>query len=139
VAEWLTSQRDWHGRVTLVFQPAEEILQGAQAMIKDGLFEFGPFDSMLAFHLWNFLPLGKVGVRAGPSHASVERVDIEVHGTGGHGGMPHLAVDAGFVLNETLSTLDRLISRIASPLDAVTLTFGEVKSGSTYNVLPDKA
>lgn len=140
VAQVLAEVRSqWSGSVTFVFQPAEETLEGAAAMIRDGLLDSDQFDAAFALHLWNFLPFGTVGVRAGVSHAGVDQVGITVHGLTGHGGMPHLGRDAFAALADILSASQRMLSREVSPFEPAVLTFGEIDAGNVYNATPGVA
>ncbi len=96
VARVLAARRaEFAGTAFLVFQPAEEILTGAQAMLDDGVMDLagGPVAATLGLHLSNWLPLGVVGVRVGPSFAAVDRFTATITGRGGHGAAPHQAID----------------------------------------------
>ena len=87
-------KNNWKGTVIFIAQPAEEKGQGAEAMIKHGLFaRFPKPDYALALHVDSQLPVGKIGYRSGPAFANVDSVDVKVFGRGGHGAYPHLSVD----------------------------------------------
>ncbi len=131
-------KQDLKGNIKFIFQPAEEIVGGARPMIQDGVLENPKVDAVLGFHLWNHLPVGTIGVREGPIFAAVDIVNITIKGKGGHGAMPHLAVDAVNVAAHVLVTLQSLLSREKDPSEPVSLTFGTIHGGTALNVIADE-
>jgi amidohydrolase len=130
---------DWSGRLLLVFQPAEELGQGAQAMIDDGLFDrFGVPDVVLGQHVAP-LPAGLLGVRSGPAFAAADSLRIVLHGQGGHGSRPETTVDPVLMAAATVQRLHGIVSREVSATDAAVVTVGAVRAGTVSNVIPDEA
>jgi amidohydrolase len=125
------------GNLKLLFQPAEEAADGALAAIQDGVLQEPPVDAALGFHLWNPLPVGAIGVKAGPIFASADELRIVIRGKGGHGAMPHLSVDAIVVASQAVVALQSLVSRETSPLDTAVLTIGTIHGGHNWNVIAD--
>jgi amidohydrolase len=127
------------GCLKVAFQPAEEGLGGAFAMIADGLLEDPVPDVALAMHLWNHLPLGKVRVAAGPCMASSSVFSLTIHGKGGHGAAPHQAVDPLLAAAHIIAALQSIVSRNVDPQDSVVVTVGQMRAGSSHNTIPDQA
>jgi amidohydrolase len=139
-AYYLAQHRnDFAGTVKIIFQPAEEGPGGAKPMIQAGVLKNPEVDAIVGLHLWNNLPLGKVGVRSGPLMAAVERFDLVIQGRGGHGAMPHQTVDAIAVGAQVVSALQSIVSRNVDPIDSAVITIGEFKSGTARNVIADTA
>ncbi len=126
-----------YGNIVFVFQPAEEIVQGALAMIKDGLFEKYPADRVIGTHLWNQVPCGKVGINDSTVFAGADQFRITVQGKGGHGAMPHIAVDPIITLSQIINMSQTIVSREIAPNEMSVLTFGQVHGGSAPNVIAD--
>ena len=129
----------WRGVVKFVFQPAEEGPGGAAPMIQAGVMDDPKVDYALAFHVWPALPEGSLGVAQGPFMAAMDRFDLTVKGVGGHGGMPHLCVDALEVGAQVVGALQRLVSRQINPLDSAVVTVGRFEAGSAFNVIAAEA
>ena len=139
VAELLSSrQESIKGNVRLVFQPAEEIMSGALPMIEAGVMKDPPVDNVLSFHLWSGLPVGKVTSQAGPIFSSADEIKISVEGKGGHGGMPHLAVDPILISCHVVTALQSVLSREVQPSQAAVLGFGTIHGGTAFNVVSDE-
>lgn len=137
VAEVLSTQRaQMAGRVKFVFQPAEEIGLGAEAMIKDGALGAPEADVTLGLHLWNTMPVGTVVANGGPLMAAANDVLLRVIGTGGHGANPHEARDPIVAAAHIVTALQSIVSRSADPSDALVLSITEIKGGDSYNVIP---
>jgi amidohydrolase len=137
-AKILKSKRDeLCGTVRFLFQPAEEYVQGAKVMIKDGCLD--GVDGILGIHLWADLPTGVVSVEAGPRMASSDNFVINVKGKGGHGANPHQTIDAVVVGAAIVRDLQTIASRKSSPLDPVVVTIGRFASGSRFNVIAQEA
>lgn len=126
------------GTLKFVFQPAEEGLGGALAMIAEGVLDEPRPDVALAMHLWTPEPYGKVRVMEGPCMASSSIFTLTVQGRGGHGAAPHLAVDPILAATHIVVALQSIVSRNANPQDSVVVSIGQFLAGTTYNVIPDK-
>ena len=125
------------GTVIFVFQPAEEVVMGALAMIDDGLFEKYPADRVIGTHLWNQIPTGVIGVNRSTVFASADQFRLTVHGKGGHGAMPHMAIDPVAAIAEIITTSQTVVSREVPPNEMGVLTFGQIHGGSAPNVIAD--
>lgn len=123
------------GNVKFVFQPAEETIGGAEPMIKAGVLENPRVDFALALHLWNELPVGTVGVRAGAIFASADAFTLTLTGRGGHGAMPHQSVDAIALAGQVLVGIQTLISREVSPFQPAVVTVGTIQGGTAFNII----
>ena len=124
------------GSVKLVFQPAEEGLGGAQAMIDDGVLESPSPDFALALHLWNEKPLGWLGIHAGPVMAASEIFKVSLTGKGGHGASPHLSVDPVLAAAHVVTALQGIVSRNIAPLEAAVVSVTSIRGGEAFNVIP---
>lgn len=136
----LAAERDtWSGTLLVVGQPAEETLEGADAMLADGLYErFGTPDTVLAQHTAP-LPAGTLAHGRGPMMAASVALDVVIHGRGGHAGTPQLTVDPVVTAAATVMRLQTVVSRETAPSDQVVLTVGSLRAGSRGNVVPDDA
>lgn len=125
------------GSYHLLFQPAEEIGEGAAAMIADGVLDFIHPDYALAVHLWPEEPAGWLGIAPGPVMAGCRDVSIKVHGVGGHGGRPQKAEDAILASAHMITALQSIVSRKLDPLDGGVYSITQIHAGSNNNVIPD--
>ncbi len=133
----MASLRDsWRGRLRLCFEPAEEIASGAAPMIDDGA--LAGVDRVLGIHLWAPLQVGQVGVKDGPIFGSADEFGITVRGRGGHGGMPHTAIDPVVAAAQVVLALQSIVSRETSPFSPAVVTVGQVSGGSAFNVIADE-
>jgi len=140
VAQLLTRHRDeLKGRVKLVFQPAEEGLGGAMAMIEDGALDAPQPAAAYGLHLWSRLPYNQVVVQPGPLWAAADIFTLTVHGKGGHGATPHDTIDATMVACQLVVALQTIVSRNANPSDTAVVTVGSFQSGSAGNVISERA
>ena len=126
------------GRVKFVFQPAEEIAQGARAMIADGVMAAPAPDVMFGLHLWSQIPLGQAVVKDGPLWASSDRFALELVGRGSHGAMPHQGIDAIAVAAYAIAQLQTIISRDRDPLRPAVLSIGTIHGGDAFNILAER-
>ena len=126
------------GRVKFVFQPAEEIMSGAQAMIDLGVMENPKVDRVLGFHLWNALPVGQIGLRPGVIFSSADEFKLVVKGRGGHGALPHLSVDPVVISAHVITALQTLVSREKHPFQGAVLTIGTVHGGTAFNIIANQ-
>jgi amidohydrolase len=127
------------GSVKFAFQPAEEASNGAQAMIGDGVLETPKVDAAFGMHLWNDLPVGTVGIMAGPVMASVDQFEIEILGRGGHAAAPHQTIDPVLIAAHIVTGLQSLVSRRRDPLEEAVVSVTEIHAGRAFNVIPDRA
>ena len=125
------------GSVVFAFQPAEEVVQGALAMISDGLFERYPADRVIGTHLWNQIPTGVIGVNRATVFASADQFRLTVNGKGGHGAMPHKTIDPVAAVAEIITMAQTVVSREVPPNDMGVLTFGQIHGGAAPNVIAD--
>jgi len=137
LAELLTTYQDrMSGTVKLIFQPAEEGGNGAEAMIRDGALEDPRPDVFLAAHIWTDRPVGSVDITPGPVMAAAERWTCTVHGQGGHGALPHQTVDPIVAAAYMVTALQTVVSRNVSPLETAVVTVGAIHGGDAFNVIP---
>jgi amidohydrolase len=130
---------DWHGTVVAVFQPAEEVADGAQGMVEDGLAKIvGKVDVALCQHVLPF-PAGTVATRPGPTLSAADSMRITVHGRGAHGSMPQASIDPVVLASMIVVRLQTVISREIKPGEPAVLTVGSVQAGTKSNVIPDHA
>ncbi|MCB0064755.1 MAG: amidohydrolase [Caldilineaceae bacterium] len=140
VAQLLVKHRDMlPGRVKLVFQPAEEGLGGANAMIRDGVLEGPTPAAAFGLHLWSRLPLNHVVVQSGPLWAAADGFKIVVKGSGGHGATPHETVDATFIGSEIVVALQSIVARNVNPTDTAVVSVCTFHSGTAGNVISGEA
>jgi amidohydrolase len=135
-ARHLARTRRFDGTVVFVFQPAEEGLAGAKAMIEAGLFERFPMDEIYALHNWPELPAGEARTRPGPIMAAADRFDIVVEGRGGHAAQPHTTPDALLAASQLVAQLNTIVARRISPSASAVLSVTRIEGGSSHNVLP---
>ncbi len=124
------------GTLNLIFQPAEEGGGGAVRMMADGLFEQHPCDAVFAMHNMPGTPTGHFVFRDGAAMASSDYVTIQVHGTGGHGAMPHRAADPLVAAASIVMALQTVVSRNVDPLHTAVVTVGALHAGQANNVIP---
>jgi amidohydrolase len=134
------SKESWHGTLILLGQPAEETISGAQKMLKDGLFtRFARPDVVLALHVENQHPAGKVAVLAGIYDTNADSIRITIYGKGGHGSAPHTTVDPIVTAARTILALQTIASREVKPGEVAVVTVGYITSGTKNNIIPDQA
>jgi amidohydrolase len=124
------------GTVKLVFQPAEEGMGGAEKMIEQGVLENPKVDVALGLHVWNEKPVGWIGIASGPAMAGAEIFKIKVRGKGGHGAVPHLAVDPVLAAAQIVSSLQSIVSRNVAPLQTAVVSVCTIHGGDAFNVIP---
>ena len=130
----------WSGTLVMILQPAEEVGEGAKAMLDDGLFtRFPKPDYVLAFHDAAQCPAGHVGYAKGFALANVDSVDIVVPGVGGHGAYPHTTKDPVVLAAAIVMRLQTLVSRELNPTDSAVVTVGSFQAGAKHNIIPDEA
>ncbi|MBZ5553415.1 MAG: amidohydrolase [Acidobacteriia bacterium] len=139
-AKMLAEIKDqWHGTLMLIGQPAEEAIDGALAMLNDGLYSrFSRPDFAVALHDSGSLEAGKVGFTPGYALASSTSVDIIIHGLGGHGSAPETTKDPIVVAAQVILALQTIVSREDSPFDPAVVTIGSIHGGTKHNIIPDE-
>ena len=127
------------GKVKFIFQPSEEVTPGgAKPMIKAGVLKNPNVSGIFALHCDSVVPVGKIGVREGPSMAQAESFDITIIGKGGHGARPHDGVDAIVVASQVIQGLQTIPSRKISPVEPVVISIGKIEGGYARNIICDK-
>lgn len=130
---------NWSGTLVLIAQPAEERVEGARAMIADGLFtRFPKPEYAIGFHVASGLPAGTVWVPPSVAYSSADSVDIKVRGIGGHGASPQSTVDPVTVASYIITNLQTLRSREVDPLQGAVVTVGSIHGGTKHNIIPEE-
>ncbi len=138
VAELLVQLRgQLAGMVRLAFQPAEETAGGAGRMIEAGVLHGPEIEGALGLHIWSGVAAGTVGVRSGAIFASADEFAILITGRGGHGALPHQALDPVPIASMVVLALQTLISRETSPFQSAVVTIGKIEGGQAFNVIPE--
>ncbi|HSL44727.1 MAG TPA: amidohydrolase [Anaerolineales bacterium] len=132
------------GTIKFCFQPSEEGTNGeesggAESMIRDGVLDGPKVDMALALHLWNEEPLGWLGIGSGPMMAGAELFTVRITGKGGHGAIPHAAVDPIIASAQIITALQTIVSRNVAPLETAVVSVTNVHSGTAFNVIPHDA
>ena len=138
-AKYLAETRDFNGTVNFIFQPAEEGLGGAEAMLKDGLFERFPCDSVFGMHNRPGMPIGDFSICPGTAMAGAAFFDITITGKGAHGARPEQSIDPVLVACHIGTALQSIVARNVSPNDNAVLSVTRILSGDAYNVIPQSA
>ncbi|HTO96532.1 MAG TPA: amidohydrolase [Myxococcales bacterium] len=129
----------WRGTVLMIGQPAEETVQGAKAMLADGLFQkFPKADFALAVHDSSDLPAGKVFYVPGYAMAAVDSVDVTIFGRGGHGAKPNTTIDPVVIAARVVLAAQTMVSREKDPLEPAVVTVGSIHGGTKHNIIPDE-
>ena len=132
------TQKDnqYNGTVRFIFQPAEEGEGGARYMIEDGCLE--GIDEIYGIHVWNYQPVGEVGVKDGPVLAAADMFDIKIKGIGGHGAAPQGTVDSVVVASYLVQALQTIVSRNTNPLESTVISIGKINGGNNFNIIADE-
>ncbi|EFB2997982.1 amidohydrolase [Escherichia coli] len=138
-ARYFAETRRFNGTLRLIFQPAEEMINGGEIMVKEGLFDRFPCDVIFGMHNMPGLPVGKFYFQPGALMASMDQFHITVRGCGGHGAIPHKAIDPVQVAAHITTALQSIVSRNVDPLEAAVITVGSIVAGEAANVIPDSA
>ena len=138
-AKYLAETRNFAGTVHFIFQPAEEGIGGAKAMVDDGLFKRFPCDAIFGMHNRPGMPLGKFAVRSGPMMAGGAFFDIDIEGRGAHGARPEAGVDSVLVAAHVTAALQSIVSRNVRPVDTAVVSVTQIHGGNAYNVIPQTA
>lgn len=137
-AQYLTKTRNFKGTVVLIFQPAEELIEGAPAMIKDGLLKRFPFESVYTIHNWPGANSNEMFVNTGEVMACVNNFDIQIKSRGGHAAMPQLCADPIVAGCDLVTSLQSIVSRCAAPKDQIVLSCTVFQAGKVYNIIPSE-
>ena len=136
-AKVLTQKVDqYNGTVRFIFQPAEEGEGGARYMIEDGCLE--GLDEIYGIHVWNYQPVGEVGVKDGPVLAAADMFDIKIKGIGGHGAAPQGTVDSIVIASYLVQALQTIVSRNTNPLESTVISVGKINGGHNFNIIADE-
>ena len=140
-ARYLAETRNFAGDAVLVFQPAEEGRGGAEAMIKDGLFDRFPVQSIYAMHNWPAMQPGTIGINSGPMMAAADRITIEITGKGGHGAHAYLTVDPILVAAHIITAVQSIVSRNVKAMDNAVVSLCAIQAGDlgAMSVVPGSA
>ncbi|MBL8132098.1 MAG: amidohydrolase [Anaerolineae bacterium] len=140
VAELLSARRDsLAGRVKFVFQPAEEVGRGAQAMVDEGVMRDPRPDVTVGLHLWNSLPYGEIGIADGAIMAGATVFHVKITGKGSHAASPHLGIDPVVCAAQIIGAFQTIVSRNIDPMDTLVISVTKVNAGDTHNVIPQTA
>ena len=140
LAEIFAARRaEMAGTAVFIFQPAEEVIGGAEPMIAAGVLDDPHVDEVYGLHFTTLTPAGHVQVRPGPSMASCDAFEIDVRGKGGHGAMPHLSVDPMTAAANIVLGLKHLVSHEVPAQETAVLTVGQILSGTKGNIIPETA
>lgn len=141
MAKQLTETKEkWSGTVVLIAQPAEELIMGATAMAKDGLFNKVPVpDILIAGHVHPLLPEGSVSISDGRRMAGTDQIDVFIQGVGGHGSTPHVTKDPVVMASMSVLGYQTIMSRMVDQQQPAVLSVGAIESGSENNIIPDTA
>jgi amidohydrolase len=139
-ARLLAKNKDsFRGTIVMIGQPAEEIVAGAKAMLKDGLFQrFPKPDFGLALHVGSSLPTGTIGYVEGYALANSDAIDITIRGVGGHGAYPYMSKDPVVLAAQTILALQTIVSRETPAIEPAVLTVGSIHGGTKHNIIPDE-
>ncbi|GCL60259.1 M20 family metallopeptidase [Microcystis aeruginosa] len=124
------------GKIRFLFQPAEEIAQGASWMIREGVMR--DVSAVFGLHVFPSIPARSIGVRYGALTAAADDLEIFIQGESGHGARPHEAIDAIWIASQVITTLQQAISRTQNPLRPIVLTIGQISGGRAPNVIADQ-
>lgn len=138
-AKWLSEHRsEVKHNVMFIFQSSEEMLpSGAEILVNEGVVD--QVDAVFGIHLWQPLPLGKIGVCHGPMMASADEFRIKIEGKGGHGSMPHDTVDPIYIASHLIGALQSIVSRQVDAIKPSVISIGKIEAGTTYNIIPNEA
>jgi len=126
------------GQVKLIFQPAEEGPGGAWPMIEEGALKEPDVDVILGLHVWMELPVGTIGVKAGPAFAAVDEFDLTLTGKSSHGARPQDGIDTIIVAANLINALQSIVSRNIDPIDSAVITIGKIEGGYRRNIIADR-
>jgi hippurate hydrolase len=138
-AKYLAETRNFAGTAVVIFQPAEEGGAGARAMMNDGLFDRFGIEEVFGMHNYPGMPIGEFALRAGPTMASTDAIDIDLEGVGAHAAWPHFGVDTVLVGAQIVNALQSIVARNVNPLEAAVISICTFQAGHADNVIPQHA
>ncbi|MGJ3261622.1 MAG: M20 aminoacylase family protein [Salinarimonas sp.] len=138
-ARYLAETRNFDGTAVMIFQPAEEGGGGGDAMVKDGMMERFGIQKVYGLHNMPGVPVGAFALRPGPLMAAADHFDIHVEGKGGHAARPHECIDTALVVSQLVTTLQAVVARSVDPLKSAVISICMIRTGDTYNVIPQTA
>lgn len=138
-ARYLAETQNFDGTVYFIFQPAEENEGGGRVMVEEGLFDKFPAEAVYGMHNMPGVPVGEVGLRAGPAMAAFDIFEITLTGKGTHAAMPHLGIDPILIGGQIVNALQSIVSRRSDPLDSIVVSVTQFHAGDTWNVIPEQA
>ena len=136
VAKVLAKNKFTTSRIRIIFQPAEEIAQGANWMRADKVLD--GVEALFGVHVYPDLPVGKIGIKSGTFTAAAAELEIDIIGNGGHGARPHEGVDSIWIAAKVISGLQEAISRRLDALKPVVISFGKISGGNAFNVIAER-
>lgn len=131
------NKADLPGNVRLLFQPAEEVAEGAKAFVKQGAVD--DVDNVFGIHIWSQMPTGTVSCTPGPSFASADLFKVTFKGKGGHGALPHACVDTAIVASSFVMNVQSIVSRTIDTQQPAVVTIGKMDVGTRFNVIAENA
>lgn len=137
-AKYLAETRQFDGTVYFVFQPAEEAEGGAAVMVKEGLFEKFPVESIYGMHNWPGMPVGEFAIMSGPMMAAFDIFELTIRGRGSHAAMPHQGIDSIVMASKVVDALQSITSRNIDPIESLVVSVTQIHGGDAYNVIPDE-
>ncbi len=137
-AKYLSETRNFAGTVHFIFQPAEEFAGGGREMVKDGLFDLFPAETVWGMHNFPGQELGTFGVCPGPAMAAADTFDIRLKGLGTHAAFPHMGTDVMVAAGQLITALQTVASRTMDPMEQVVLSITQMHAGDTYNIIPEE-
>lgn len=137
-AKYLSETKNFAGTVHFVFQPAEEHAGGGREMVKDGLFDLFPAESVWGMHNFPGQDIGTFGVCVGPAMAAADTLDITITGKGTHAAFPHLGDDVMVAASHLVTALQTVASRTTDPMEALVVSITQIHAGETYNIIPEE-
>ena len=132
----LMKQRNFTGRINLVFQPAEERFGGARMMMDEGLLQRFPMRQIFGLHNWPGVPLGNVAVHDGPAMAGTSEFTLRFSAAGGHASTPHLTGDPLLAGGHFMTGIQQAVARSVDPLESAVVTVGSFRGGFAQNIIP---
>ncbi|HCP01347.1 MAG TPA: amidohydrolase [Rhodospirillaceae bacterium] len=137
-AKYLSETKQFDGTVYFIFQPAEEAEGGAEVMVKEGLFDKFPVESIYGMHNWPGMPVGEFAIAPGPMMAAFDIFDLVIRGRGSHAAMPHQGIDSIVMASKVVDMLQSIEGRNVNPIDSLVVSVTQIHGGDAYNVIPDE-
>lgn len=129
-------KEELQGTVKILFQPAEESSHGAETVLETGV--FSDVTAIFGLHTAAYLPVGTLGIRTGSVMAAVDRFELNITGTGCHGGHPDEGVDTILVAASVIQAFQSIVGRNLNPFHTGVVSVTRINGGNTWNVIPDK-